>query len=289
MGAKKVTTVTRLCFVHEFNMRPAGALRPAGAVMPAGASKSAALHSTPATLERHTRRARRPLEELASPPQLTVPSPSPAPPASLFNVRVLLLENSEDPDRARWYNVRLVCRLRPELSWRVARRYSEFDALLQQLQLDASSSASLPRLPPKVPSLLLTSALQQQRVLGLQKWSQELLACPALCAHPAVAAFFDLDFGLWHQRAAAPAPLLLDAACGWAAVHVQSAWRAHRVKRRLRRALALANGGRSADFDLLDAAGKSAGSVINQLVLAAGSSSKALAVLVSAPWGAGSA
>ena len=54
-------------------------------------------------------------------------------------------------------------------------------------------------------------------------------------------------------------------------------------------ALALANGGRSADFDLLDAAGKSAGSVINQLVLAAGSSSKALAVLVSAPWGAGSA
>lgn len=239
---------------------------------------------SPSTLERP--RSRRPLQELTPPqpiaPSPSSPPPSQAPPPSLFSVRVLLLENADD--RVLWYNVRIVCQLRPELSWRVARRYRDFDALLQALRHE-TLSVPPPPLPPKVLPLMLNSFLQQQRVIGLQRWCQDVLACPSLCGHAAVSEFFDLDFGLWHQRAAAPQPPVLDAACSWAAVTVQSSWRAHRVQQSLRHALAAATHGavhrpRADVAVLVGEAGQAAGSALHQLVLMADSSSNDLASLV---------
>ena len=185
----------------------------------------------PNTLQRP--RSRLPLRPLVSPQQL-----APAPPPSLFDVRVLLIENAAE--RTRWYNVRLVCRMRPDVSWRVARRYRDFDALMTALQREAAVSPDLPPLPPK--RALLTPAEQQRRVLGLEKFCQALLSAPALCAHGLVSAFFDLDFGLWHVRDAAPLlPLWLDPCLHVAAVHMQAAARRLAVRRRLHTAtLALA-------------------------------------------------
>ena len=169
---------------------------------------------------------------LASP---AAPPPPPLLPSHLFDVRVLLIATTASSP-SRWYNVRLVCRLRPTLSWRVTRRFSDFDALLQRLRADAPPTLchGLPSLPPKLPHLLLTPALQQRRVLGLQKLCQELLASPAMCADARVGDFFDLSFGLWHVQDAAPPPPLLDPAQYSAAALVQAHVRRmcvlHRVK-----------------------------------------------------------
>ena len=110
----------------------------------------------------------------------------------LFDVRVMGVESSGGA--ARWYNVRLVCRLRPELSWRVTRRYRDFDALMTALQADSAAgrlfnthasahspcTTALPRLPPKL--LILSIAEQQRRVLGLQRFCQQLLSMPHVLA-----------------------------------------------------------------------------------------------------------
>lgn len=188
--------------------------------------------ATPRTHERS--RSREPLQHLFDSPP---PPPPPAlQPSRLFDARVLLIaENASGA--ARWYNVRLVCLLRPDLAWRVTRRYRDFDALLQRLQRDATQ-CELPALPPKVPQLLMTPALQQRRVLGLQKFCQELLASPALCAHAHVGDFFELGEMLWHVHDHAPPPRQLDPAQCWAVVLVQAHVRQLRVRRRVQAACA---------------------------------------------------
>jgi hypothetical protein len=130
---------------------------------------------------------------------------------AIFDVRVLGVELTDARwyvgADVQWYNVRLVCRLRPDLSWQVTKRYSDFDALAQRLALDVGSPAS-PKLPPKLPVILLSPARLQRRVLGLQRFCQQVLAQPCLVSHRHVAAFFDLDFGLWHITCRMPPPVL---------------------------------------------------------------------------------
>ena len=108
---------------------------------------------------------------------------------AVFEVRVLGVE----PD-ARWYNVRLRCRLRPEFCWQVTRRYSDFAKIASHLSKE-DDGASIAVLPPKLPLVMLSPAHRQRRVLGLQRFCQHLLAQPRLASDNRVAAFFDLDFG----------------------------------------------------------------------------------------------
>ena len=162
---------------------------------------------------------------------------------------------------SRWYNVRIVCKLRPELSWRVARRYREFDALVSSMNKE--NEPALPPLPPKMPSILMGVAERQRRVLGLQTFCQAALANPALVAHKRISEFFDLDFGcarethskpphtspphafylyafrLWHMSKSdrEAQPLLLDNHIHWAASHIQCYARRMRVRRRIAQAV----------------------------------------------------
>ncbi len=163
---------------------------------------------------------------------------APRPPFSepaVFGVRVMEVGASDD--EIRWYLVRLVYRLRPGLSWEVVRRFREFDALASQLPHPARGRPSLPPLPPKLPSLLLSQTAQQRRVVGLQRFCQRLLSCPELIALPVVAEFFDLDFGLWRAVASSSPPPQLDRAQQRAA-HVIQAFLRHRGIIRRRRGIA---------------------------------------------------
>lgn len=194
------------------------------------------------TTDHHTTNRRRPLGPL--------PSPSPAvqfsPAASLevssplllpiFDVRVMAVDSGAASVQ-RWYNVRLVCRLRPDLSWRVTRRYSEFDALAVAIKRNNAVHMLVPSLPPKLPSLLLSAAELQRRVIGLQRWSQHVLASTVLLGDPEVATFFDLSFGLWYVRDnVATRGTLLDPAQQRAAALIA----AHIRRRREQRKLAMA-------------------------------------------------
>ena len=180
-------------------------------------------------------RTRRPLQAGAA----ASVSPSP-PPSSLpiFECDVMTVDPGEAVAR-RWYNVRLVCRLRPDLSWRVTRRYSDFDSLATDVEHEARThGVCLPPLPPKLPSLLLSAAELQRRVLGLQRWSQHVLSSPVLLGHPAVLTFFNLSFGLWYVVDAVAAPaLVLDPAQQCAATTIQAAARRMRQQHNFREAL----------------------------------------------------
>ena len=143
---------------------------------------------------------------------------------AVFDVRV----HSIQPDE-RWYNVRLVCRLRPDVGWHVCKRFREFDTLASSLRRHAGGGgAVVPGLPSKaVPAALMSTEQRQRRVLGLQRFCQLVLADADLFAAPAAADFFDLDFGLWHMMDdtdARPAPVL-DAALERAVRLLQSRWR----------------------------------------------------------------
>ena len=142
---------------------------------------------------------------------------------------MLCVECAEDV--ARWYNVRLTCRLRPELSWRVTRRYREFDALACGLRAELPAYP-VPELPPKLLPLFGGAAQLQRRAIGLQRFCQEVLASPALIGVPAVAEFFDLSFGLWCQRdeEASQAQSFVDPAQQLAAVRIQAHARRMRVQ-----------------------------------------------------------
>ena len=195
--------------------------------------------TSPQTTSRATGKTRPPL--LASPPPLqqeqgellSASSSSPV----LFDVRVLGVDSGDD-NAKRWYNVRIVCRLRPDLSWRVTRRYREFDALAAEVQREVTRSGGaveMPRLPPKLLAPLLSAADLQRRVLGLQRWSQQMLSIPCLLAHPKVIDFFDLSFGLWYIRDdVAPPTLLVDPAQQRAAAQVQAHVRRRHAQSSLR-------------------------------------------------------
>ena len=113
--------------------------------------------------------------------------------ASPFEVRVMGIDCLKT--KVRWYRVRLICRHRPGSAWEVMRRFSEFDMLLRRIM---NEGEDLPPLPCKMPSLLLSPTEQQKRIIGLQHFSEAVLANPLLLAMPVVSRFFDLDFGLWH-------------------------------------------------------------------------------------------
>ena len=155
----------------------------------------------------------------------------------VFDVRVLATQSLVESGRApRWYLVRLVCRLKPGLSWEVTRRYSEFDALWAELAPVALAAGEpLPQLPPKVPRLLLSEIERQRRVIGLQRCAQLLLAMPHMLGRAEVGAFFNLDYGLWLERDPTAPPPLLDPAQQRAAIvlqaHARQAARARRARR----------------------------------------------------------
>jgi hypothetical protein len=83
----------------------------------------------------------------------------------------------------------------------VVHRFSEFDALAH---VTSARDESLPPLPRKMPSLLLSGMEQQRRIVGLQKFSEAVLSNPHLLSLPAVSDFFDLNFGLWHAALLPP-------------------------------------------------------------------------------------
>lgn len=213
-----------------------------------------ATSTTPSTLARP--RARKVLTPL-TPATLNVAAGSAAalsPPAapsqgSFFDCRVMTAVPNADEDSSSttWYSIKITCRLRPDLtSWRVTRRYSEFDALASHLANARPlplPKEDLPPLPPKIPSLLLSAAQRQRRVVGLHKWCLQILSHAPLLANERVAEFFDLSFGVWHMRDASlapPPPLLLDAALHASATIVQAHSRRHCARCRLRRAIAAA-------------------------------------------------
>ena len=125
----------------------------------------------------------------------------------MLTVRVFAIEPYE-----RWYNVRLVCRLRPEVSWHVTRRFSQFDALRKRLREEVASDSVVPALPPKHLPAMMSEASRQRRTIGLQVFCHEVLSSPALLGTSSVQDFFDLDFGLWQLRGSPLPPPMLDAA-----------------------------------------------------------------------------
>lgn len=145
---------------------------------------------------------------------------------ALFDVRVMGVEAEGS---VRWYRVRLVYRLRPNFSWEVTRRFSQFDALAQGLT--QQEDTGLPAMPRKLPQLLLTPTEEQRRILGLQRYCQALLSTPELLGHATVSKFFDLSFGLWH--ATSSPPLRLDRAQERAACLIQAQMRRFQASSRI--------------------------------------------------------
>ena len=142
-------------------------------------------------------------------PPLAVATVEPSLPP-VFTVRVLAIEHHE-----RWYNVRLTCRLRPDVAWHVRRRFSQFDSLQSRMRGEVSYTEDVvvPALPPKhLPALMLSPAQRQRRVIDLQRFCQAVLGSPALLGTLSVRDFFDLDFGLWHVIGSPLPPPVLDAA-----------------------------------------------------------------------------
>ena len=97
----------------------------------------------------------------------------------------------------RWYAVTLACNLRPGVSWRVVRRYSEFVALLWALRTSAPDD-DVPPIPPKL-SPLASASDRLRRVLGLQCFCEKTLGCDELLVQRATSKFFELDSGLWQM------------------------------------------------------------------------------------------
>lgn len=119
--------------------------------------------------------------------------------SSPFEVRVMGVDCVKS--QIRWYLIRLVCRQRPGSAWEVVHRFSEFDALANAIRVHDNS---LPPLPRRVPSLLLSGTQLQRRIVGLQQFSEAVLSNPHLLSLSAVGAFFDLNFGLWHDASTPP-------------------------------------------------------------------------------------
>ena len=103
--------------------------------------------------------------------------------ATLFAVHIQQTIDESEPGMPRWYLVRLVCRLRPSVSWTVRRRFAHFVSLSRALAVSCSGS-DLPVLPSKL--MLHTAAEQQRRTAGLQRFCEQCLAEPTLLSAPAV-------------------------------------------------------------------------------------------------------
>lgn len=116
--------------------------------------------------------------------------------ATLFDLTLCVEDEGSSPTR--WYLIRLVCRLRPSVSWTVRRRFAHFVGLSRVLTASCPGM-EIPTLPSKL--TLRTAAKQQRRVTGLQWFCEQCLSDPKLLAEPSVGKFFDLDFGLWSQAA----------------------------------------------------------------------------------------
>ena len=100
----------------------------------------------------------------------------------LFNVRVLT-EPEDHDGTTRWYQIRMVCRLRPSMSWTVRRRFSHFTVLSRELSKSCLDCV-IPSLPPKL--TLWTSMEQQRRTSGLQRFCEAVLLNPIILADPVV-------------------------------------------------------------------------------------------------------